>query len=273
MLAFAATPGQANPALIDSALVFRAPLVDAGTAFRANAFRLKALARLCFFVFNNTSSASGALLRDSGHLPGLEGHFNVRLFLDPGWVVWHFANMKKYVLSAGLALMFCAPALRASLIWDWTYTSNIHAGSGTLTAETNTTTVFVFTGYQILSISGLWDGDPITGLMPSGLGNDNLLLLGLQKGGLLQSVPQQLDVSGMSFSTAADTVNIYSTLSGEYVATSDGAIDHGGSFSAELATPEPATSALVGSTLLLVALILRHRKRVHEERDSQALKH
>jgi hypothetical protein len=82
------------------------------------------------------------------------------------------------ILVAALALVFCAPALPADSTWDWGYSSNQFTGSGTLTTESTLTTgLSGYTGYQIVSMSGIFDLNLITGLLPPAgyLSNDNLL--------------------------------------------------------------------------------------------------
>ena len=165
----------------------------------------------------------------------------------------HHTQMKTGVLSACLLMLFCAPALRANMIWDWSYTGNQWRGSGELITDSTLTTGTLITGYQILSMSGVWAGDSIDELLPplSFLSNDNLLSL---------STPQ-LSGSGLAFSHPDFLYNIAWSGSGNfYKASRPGFSDDGlGSFSATLASPEPAPSVLLGTTLLGLALFLLHR--------------
>src|SRR5690242_8487036 len=52
------------------------------------------------------------------------------------------------------AVLACAPALRAGVIWNWSYSSDVYTGSGTFTTESTTSTQDGFTGYLITSMSG-----------------------------------------------------------------------------------------------------------------------
>ena len=162
--------------------------------------------------------------------------------------------MKRYALLAGFALMFGVSALHADQLWDWSYEGNQWSGSGTFDTESTLTTgTSGFTGYLIVGISGTWNSEPITLLLPPAgfQNNDNLLAI---------SAPQ-LSLGGVSFNNADTTYNIaFSGSLNNYTATSANPFftDNGlGTFSATEVVPEPATSALIGSSLLLFALLVR----------------
>ncbi len=156
----------------------------------------------------------------------------------------------------GIALMFFAPPLHADLVWDWSYSSNQFTGNGTLTTESTLTTgISGFTGYQIDNISGVFDLNLITGLLPPAgyLSNDNLLG---------PSQPQLDSIGGLSFTTngSVSFVNISYPGSPLYLAQTTVIDDNGGGiFTAIVETPEPATAVLIGWTLLLFALIVRRK--------------
>jgi hypothetical protein len=163
----------------------------------------------------------------------------------------------RFILIAALAVVFCAPALPANITWDWSYSSNLYTGSGTLETEPTTVTILGFTAYPIVSMTGTWGADAVTGLLPINTvgSNDNLLGVSIQK----------LSVFGVAFNTAADgPANIYHNGLTFYKGTSllGGADNGAGTFSAvetSTGTPEPATVVLIGSTLLMLALFVRHR--------------
>jgi len=142
-------------------------------------------------------------------------------------------------------------------MWEWSFSSDLYTGNGTLETDSTTVTLFGFTGYPIVSITGTWDGDAITGLLPFNTvgSNDNLLGNSIQL----------LSTFGMAFLSAADgPVNIFHNGLTFYRGTSvAGGSDNGlGTFLAtESAAPEPATAILIIPTLLGLALFVRHRKR------------
>ncbi len=167
--------------------------------------------------------------------------------------------MIRSALSIGLTLMVCVPALHADQLWDWSFESLNWSGSGTFETESTVTTgVSGFTGYLIDDISGTWNSEPITLLLPAGgfQNNDNLLAV---------SAPQLSLLGGVSFENADSIYNIaYSGSLNNYVATSanpfftDDGLD---TFSATEVVPEPATTVLSGWATLALALVVRHRKR------------
>ena len=102
------------------------------------------------------------------------------------------------LVSTGLVLSAVEPAAAASLTWAWSYDgSGITAGGTLLTNDTPDSAGF----YQITDITGARNGDPITGLQPTGIaipGNepfvvDNLISLGAR----------QLTGDGFGFATAS----------------------------------------------------------------------
>jgi hypothetical protein len=165
--------------------------------------------------------------------------------------------MIRYALFAGLTLMVCVPALHADQLWDWSYTGSQWSGSGTFDTESNLTTgVSGFTGYRIVDISGTWNSEPITLLLPlAGFqSNDNLLAV---------STPQ-LSLNGVAFNNTDTSYNIsYSGSLNNYTATSANPFitdDGRGTFSATEVVPEPRTTVLIGSSLCLFALLLRRNR-------------
>jgi hypothetical protein len=115
----------------------------------------------------------------------------------------------------------------APLLWDWTYSSTVYSGSGTLSTDGvgNPQTIETFTG--------TWNGEAITALLAPGNigGNDNLLA----------APPPQLDGSGLSFSTNSDQFNIFRVSAVNYGAFGFNGIFDGGTglFSATPANTPP----------------------------------
>ncbi len=161
--------------------------------------------------------------------------------------------MIRYALFVGFALIFSTTALRADLVWDWSYSSNIYSGSGIFDTESTLTTgLSGFTGYQIISMSGTWDAGPIDQLLGplSYQNNDNLLAV---------STPQ-LSLVGLAFQANNGPFNISSTGTNKYEVRNAFFDDNGqGVFAAATETAEPATTVLIGSSLLALALFVRHR--------------
>lgn len=165
-------------------------------------------------------------------------------------------------LLAG-ALIFSAPALRADIVWDWTYSSGLYTGSGTFTTGSTTTTTGDFTGYLISAITGAWNNNAITSLLAANTigGNDNLLLLN----------SPYVDVNGLGFATSADNFNIFSNTQIQAQGSHSKA-DVNGIFSVVqqgggITTPEPAAALLVITGLGLMALSVGLRRfRLHRER-------
>jgi hypothetical protein len=152
--------------------------------------------------------------------------------------------------------MVCAPALPADVVWDWSYDGNQYSGSGTFDTESTLTTgLSGFTGYRILSISGTWDGTGINDLLPpfGYASNDNLLAL---------STPQ-LSLNGVAFETSDGFFDIHYTGSlNNYKVENPVLDDNGqGTFAATVETPEPTTTVLMGSALLVLGLLVRHQRR------------
>jgi hypothetical protein len=133
-------------------------------------------------------------------------------------------------------------AAPATLLWNWSYQSNLYAGSGTFTTESTTTagedTDSSFTGYLITSMSGDWNGLSVTLLAPGNLeANDNLL-----------SASDQFNLFCCDNSSSSN-YRVLATVSPDDLSGTR-------TFSAtQQVTPEPATTALVALALGLVAVV------------------
>jgi hypothetical protein len=147
------------------------------------------------------------------------------------------------VATAAFALLLSSPALHASTIWNWTYSSNIYSGSGTFTTDSITTSVGGFTGYLIESATGTWNGLPVT-LAPNAFGgNDDLL----------GASSPFLDDNGATFMTSADSFNIYYNGFGYQAYGAIGAPDNAnGQFFARVTTPTPAAATPEPGSIALV---------------------
>jgi hypothetical protein len=139
----------------------------------------------------------------------------------------------------GMFVLAGSAALRADILWDWTYVSPLYTGAGTLTTGDAPSSG---SSYLITSFSGNWNSDLITGLLSPGIigGNDNLVA---------ENAPQ-LDGSGLSFSTAVDQFNIFRVDAVNYGAFGfSSAFDSGqGQFAATQeapAVPESSTTSLI----------------------------
>ncbi len=113
-----------------------------------------------------------------------------------------------------------------------------------------------YTGYQIVSMSGIFDLSLITGLLPPAGYQSNDNLLG-------PSQPQLDSIGGLSFTSNGthSLVNISYPGSPLYLARTSVINDNGaGVFSAIRETPEPTTAVLIVPTLLAFALFVRRRK-------------
>jgi hypothetical protein len=159
-----------------------------------------------------------------------------------------FKQTNKTVVSQPALKTAAAPQLvpnAGPVVWDWTYTSSLYSGSGTLTTDGvgNPQTIETFTG--------TWNGAAITGLLATGNigGNDNLLA----------ASPPQMDGSGVSFSTSSDQFNIFRADNVDYGAFGfNGLFDNGtGRFSAT-PVPEPATDIIL---FALAPLFIMARRR------------
>ncbi|WP_341528439.1 hypothetical protein WKK05_03565 [Nostoc sp. UHCC 0302] len=95
----------------------------------------------------------------------------------------NLALLSATALATTSGLFFGTMQDASALSWDWNYSGTGIAASGTLTTN-DTADDFGF--YQILGISGIRNGETITGLQPAGTpipGNepfnvDNLISLG-----------------------------------------------------------------------------------------------
>ena len=144
-----------------------------------------------------------------------------------------------------LSTLLMAGPVSAQITWDWSYSSDLYTGSGTFVTQSSPSTSSDYTGYQATNMTGIWDGQQISGLLTAGslAGNDNLI-------GASQP---QLDGAGIAFASPVDQFNIYYTGDGYQAFGNVSAADSGmGSFSATQEAPfEPSdTVAIIGIAVL-----------------------
>jgi hypothetical protein len=172
------------------------------------------------------------------------------------------------VLAAVFCLAAASPAFADTFSWSYSGgTGTDTGGSGSLVANPNGTPG----QFTILSISGMWDGTSISGLLGPSVccqspPNDNILYYPVPP------ASEFLDLGGLglSFMAGSTYVNIYGVGGGAYdVLTAPNTYtccstagttltSAGGSFNA-VHTPEPMTLGLLGSGL--VGLFLASKKR------------
>ena len=146
-------------------------------------------------------------------------------------------------IAVVISLTVFIPVHAGLLTWDWSWSGNDN-GNGMLT-----TNPLSGGSYLITSMSGTWDGNAITGLLPLNTccgspANDNLLLAG----------SPQLDLGGLGFSIPGDEINLYSGDGSYYDLHANGSY-FSGTFSAnQTSTPEPGSLALFGAALGILAL-------------------
>lgn len=115
-------------------------------------------------------------------------------------------NMKQLFFILGIAAFAISSQAQSTFTWNWSYSSDLFSGSGTLTTQdhitTNTYGIFYSgSGYLITGVTGTFNGSQITGLLGQGsIGNNDDYLLGASQ--------PQLDGWGFSFSTTVTSFNI-----------------------------------------------------------------
>jgi hypothetical protein len=165
-----------------------------------------------------------------------------------------FKHLQRLAVLGAFALTFCAPSLRADILWNWTYSGTNNSGSGTFTTDSDTSTANSFTGYLITGMSGTFDGSTVDLLTPGSFGStDNLLAV---------SVPQFSDF-GINFSNTDGDFELWSSGSSYDVFNGfTSSLESGATFSATEAAsaPEPAAAILFVPALVILALFSRYRK-------------
>jgi hypothetical protein len=163
-------------------------------------------------------------------------------------------NMKKLIAKTALLLAttLVSPMSAHAVEWTWTWTGG-DTGSGTLTTDD-----LLAGSYLITAMTGTWNGENITSLLPVGTEVeptykiDNLLFLG-----------SQLTFNGLGFSTVVSTVaaNVNLFLDSSYTAFNSfyGKPYTYGVFTA-IQVPEPGTYALTLAGLGLAGAAAKRRK-------------
>jgi hypothetical protein len=178
--------------------------------------------------------------------------------------------MKKMILKTALLLavaLALPTSANAIVVWDWSFDGTVYGneyvgsgqpfgnvplkGSGTFTTDDRTTYQDgpqQIPYYQITKITGMWNGNSITGLVPVeslDYSNDNKLLEPIAL----------LTYNGVFFTTESSQVYIRNSQYG--FLSSDGF----GPFTATIAPiPEPETYALMLASLAVVGAAARRRK-------------
>lgn len=188
-----------------------------------------------------------------------------------------FSSAKKLLATA--ALVLCGTfglqmsAQAAVFNFNFSGTGTPENASGTLTTGAS-----VPGGLSITGITGTYNGEAITGLLPTGTfyytgsgflqdpGNDNVLNYPPTEVFLGQN--NYLDYAGLSFSTASLYVNIYNGLGGyaDLYSTSLDSATFGsfGNFTvspASSAVPEPSSLLMTGGGLTMIFLLLFFTKK------------
>jgi hypothetical protein len=156
-----------------------------------------------------------------------------------------------FLSICGLAI----PQARADITWIWSYSGSGIAASGTLkTGDTPNAAGF----YQILDIAGSRNGDPITGLFPTGSaipGNEPFAVDNLIRAG----GPDQLtgDGFGVTFASGAHTNPFFADFLSppaylEFFSSPAGTTELPVSFTAK-PVPEPSSIAVLLAGLGLLA--------------------
>ena len=153
--------------------------------------------------------------------------------------------------ALGLAALTAQPA--AANVYNWEYVDGPLTASLTLTATLSSGDT-----YDVTAISGTWDGESITGIVPIGAccespANDNLIFPNDDQAGPGTGF---LDLGGIGFATASETINLFDT---------DGGYDYlvlggGGGGPGTLTVPEPASWVLMLAGFGGLGAMLRRRK-------------
>lgn len=145
------------------------------------------------------------------------------------------------VIAVTAMIGFTVPAQASGLTWNWSWSDPANnTGSGTLTTNALSNGSYLITG-----MSGIWDGNSIGGLLPTGTccsspANDNLLLAG----------SPQLDLGGLAFSVGGNDINLYYD-SGSYANFN---VDVGTFSATRASASEPGSLALFSAALGLLLL-------------------
>ncbi|MSO99582.1 MAG: hypothetical protein EXR07_00815 [Acetobacteraceae bacterium] len=166
-------------------------------------------------------------------------------------------QMLRLMMTALCLGFMAAPGAHAAIIWNFAYSGDGLSVTGKLTTNDK-----IGGAYLITSITGLHNGDPITGLIPPGgfSFNDNLLY---------DAFPV-VDDLGVSFLVGTATYNLFNTNGFacnvsvyEYAETPDSTCSNAPevlSISVTRDVPAPPVAVLAGGLLVLAAAKSRKRR-------------
>jgi len=160
------------------------------------------------------------------------------------------------ILTILALTMACTARADTTLNWVYTTTSDVVEGSGTLTVDTNLTSVDGYSGYLVTAFAGTYLGHDILGLGPLsgvGLGGADDLVADLTGNPGNTDINDQLDYEGITIAFDSGSGTAYERFRqvpfriNQSIPYPDLEVASGnnGTFSA-VPTPEPGSIALAG---------------------------
>jgi hypothetical protein len=161
-------------------------------------------------------------------------------------------DMKSKFLGLLAVGLLMGPMASNAVMWNWTYTRVLLVGETSPGGGGTFTTNDLASGsYLITGITGTYEGNAITSLLPTGsFGNNDSLLF--------ETAPQ-LTVFGFSFVAAGVNRNFYWGIG--YQDFGVGILDSFSASRVPSGVHEPGTLALLGLGLLALVFIVRRKPR------------